>query len=103
MESYDHHPWGDYDTLRAAHAQLIADIAGMLISVPLPGSTPARDAPALPTPPPSRFVKKGFYMCCADCGMAVEFCGCAKTPPPPTQGDGESSDLNRRIKDWKGR
>jgi len=70
-----------------------------LISPVLP--PPAVTAPALP--PATRFVKFGGYMICTRCRYTQEFCGCQKvTPPPPTQGDGDASDLERRVRDCRG-
>jgi hypothetical protein len=71
------------------------------------GSTPAQPAqplavvqpaPATPVARP-RYVMFGGYEVCARCNYAREFCGCDKQPsPPPTHGDGDGSDLERRVR-----
>lgn len=64
--------------------------------------TPPPPGVAAPAPPPARrLVKVGFYLVCTRCQLAEEWCGCAK-PPPPTQGDGVSSDLIARIREAQG-
>jgi hypothetical protein len=63
---------------------------------------PAITPIAAPAPPPARrLVKVGFYMVCSACGLAQEYCK-GHTPPPPTQGDGVSSDLIARIREAQG-
>lgn len=52
----------------------------------------------LPAPPPTRFVRFGGYMICLRCRYTEEFCGCMKSSPPPTQGDGDAGDLERRVR-----
>lgn len=72
-----------------------------------PGGTPALDlapapviVPAQPMPPPGRFVKRGFYMCCTRCGLAIEYCpGHVLEIASP---DGAHSDLERRARECKG-
>jgi hypothetical protein len=54
----------------------------------------------LEAPPATRFVKRGFYMCCVDCGKAVEWCACAHRPPADAgskDGSAESS-LEARVR-----
>jgi hypothetical protein len=51
---------------------------------------------------PSRFVKKGFYMCCCVCGMAVEWCP-GHRPPDAQSADGAESLLAKRIAEAQGR
>lgn len=64
------------------------------------GSTPARDETPLP-PLPSRFVKRGFYMCCVKCGLTVDYC--KGHPPPDAQSkDGADSSLVARIRECLG-
>ena len=64
---------------------------------PLPGSTPARDAPEK-AQPARRFVKRGYYMCCVDCGLTVDYCNCASHPAlDPGAADGADSTLRARI------
>jgi len=78
MNCFDHYPWHD---------------ALMIV-------------PGAPTmPPPQRFVKRGFYMCCVACGLTIDYCNCASQPAPdvsrPT--DGGDSSLEQRVRDLKGR
>jgi len=63
------------------------------------GTTPARD----PTPArPGRFVKKGFYMCCATCGLTVDYCK-GHAPPDAQSADGAESLLQKRINECQRR
>lgn len=47
-----------------------------------PASAPAPQRPS--TGSGQGFVKRGFYLCCVTCGMAQEWCGCAKAPTTTT-------------------
>lgn len=66
-----------------------------------PGGTPARPAPVAPA---RRFVKRGFYVCCCDCGMAVEFCACdRRLAPEQNQAEAAAgASLARRVADCQG-
>lgn len=67
-----------------------------------PGSTPARDPViAPPAPSPSRFEKRGPYMICKTCNMAVQFCkGHAAAP---VEGAPPISDVLGRANECKGK
>lgn len=62
------------------------------------GTTPAKAAPA------SRFVKRGSYMLCLDCGLTALYCRCA-SQKAVDQGaqDGAESGLAKRIEECRGR
>lgn len=62
------------------------------------GTTPAGATPA------HAIVKRGFYMCCTLCGLAVEYCVCGSRPARPSLSDDAAErDLERRIKECKGK
>lgn len=65
-----------------------------------PGGTPARDETP-PLPPPSRFVKRGFYMCCLTCGLTVDYCK-GHGPPDAQSADGDVTSLVARIRERMG-
>lgn len=77
----------------------LAEIASLMAQAPQypPGGTPARPAP---TPPPQpHFVKFGDSMVCTVCRLDSRYCkGHAPPSPPPTTGDGDGSDLSKRIR-----
>jgi hypothetical protein len=84
-------------------AAWLSEIAILMSTTPgtyPPGGTPAQPAlaPATPVARP-RYVQFGGYEVCSRCNYAKEFCGCDKQPPPPpTTGDGDGSDLERRVR-----
>lgn len=91
----DHSPWGSFDEVYAA---IMHDICAAL--VPPPGI--AAPIPSSKSPAVQRFVKRGFYMCCATCGYTIEFCPGHPTIASGPDGSTESS-LNKRIVECKGR
>lgn len=62
-------------------------------------SVPIVSAP--PLPPPTRFRIRYGVVYCEVCDLDARYCR-GHTPPPPTQGDGDASDLNKRIRALKG-
>lgn len=82
-----------------------------LLNAPPPVKPPGVGGPLVPhgpapvkPPPVQRFVKRGFYMCCVDCGLEQSFCNCAQQPAPDAPPkDGEETSLSQREKDCKGR
>lgn len=64
------------------------------------GTTPAQ--PAATPARPGRFVKKGFYMVCVRCGMAMEWCP-GHQPPDAQSPDGAESLLQKRINECQRR
>jgi hypothetical protein len=74
----DHFPWHD----------------ALLI---VPGAAPA-------PPPAQRFVKRGFYMICCECGLTIDYCKGHGGPPVDvgsTDMAHASADLARRIAECK--
>lgn len=58
----------------------------------------------LPAPPPTRFVKRGLYLVCVDCGLAVDYCACdPRTPAVPSQDAQAGASLDRRIAETRDR
>ena len=59
-------------------------------------------APTMPPPAPkttvARFRKHGFYSVCEICGLALDYCK-GHALPEMAVGDGDSSDLNKRIRE----
>lgn len=62
------------------------------------GSTPA----GMPTPNPTRFVKRGGYMVCVECGLTIDYCR-GHSPADVPSKDGSESHLARRIAEAQGR
>lgn len=62
--------------------------------------------PPAPAMPPARtFVKRGFFMCCTVCSLAVEYCNCGSQPAVDAgsqDGSAESS-LEKRVREHKGK
>jgi hypothetical protein len=91
---------------KAYHA-LLRDVRATIaagLGQPLP--PPAISQPIQkPATPAQRFVKKGFYMCCVDCGLEISYCACAaRLAPDAGSSDArDESNLNRRIKECQGR
>jgi hypothetical protein len=56
--------------------------------------------PALP-PPRQRFIKFGDAMICTICQLDARYCKGHAAPDPPS-GDGDASDLNRRVRECMG-
>jgi len=80
---------------RAALMRAVCD-AMTPVGITAPISTPA--------PPAGRFVKRGFYMCCAECGMQKSFCKGHTPPDASLAQDGQAAQsLERRIADCKGK
>ena len=79
----------------ADHTAALADVGAVLALISVP-------PPVVPHTKARTYHKWGDYMICDRCKMAQQWCGCDKQTPPPPQGDGDDSSLNRRIKDWKG-
>lgn len=85
----DHYPWDDND-----RASFLADVAALLVAAP----------PAYPPEAqPQKFVRRGYYMCCATCGMAIEYC--PGHPPPDAAPESESvkRELAQRAQQRSGR
>jgi len=61
-------------------------------------------APFLPTPAHNRFVKRGFFMCCTQCGLTIDYCRCGERSAD-AQGaqDGAESSLAKRVAEARGR
>lgn len=60
-------------------------------------SVPDDGIPSAPAPR-QRYVKRGGYVCCIDCNLAVEYCNCAKRYSlDQASGDGNTSSLTERI------
>jgi len=77
-------------------------LIGMVIIAYPPGGTSARDAPV--AVPAGRFVKRGAYMICVTCGMAIEYCRGHAAPDASTAQDGAAAaSLDARINECKGR
>lgn len=95
----DHYPWCD-----ETRACLCADVV-VVSAVTPPIAQPFVPAAAPPAPPaPQRFVKFGDSMVCLTCNLDARYCrGHTPSPPPPPDGDGIDSDLNRRIREARGR
>ena len=62
-------------------------------------------APFMPTPAsPSRFVKRGFFMCCTTCGLTIDYCrGHALSSAERGAQDGAESSLEKRARECKGK
>ena len=73
----DHYPWDNND-----RAAFLADVAALLVAAP-------------PAYPPQKFVKRGYYMCCATCGMAIAYCP-GHPPPDAPESAGVKKDLAQR-------
>lgn len=74
--------------------------------IPPPGLFPPTFDPtfAPAKPPARRYVKRGAYMICLDCAMAVAYCACHRQPAPEqnaAEADAGES-LARRVADCAG-
>jgi hypothetical protein len=75
-------------------ANLIAQIA---LSTDILLTAPPAPAPA------TRFVKRGFYMCCVTCGLTIDYCKGHAAPAASAAQDGaDAASLARRVKDCAG-
>lgn len=89
---YDHYPHDDCQ-LSPALLREIAALVAMVAPAPPPNS-----------PPPSRFVKRGYYTVCERCQLVSTYCKCAMQPQTDASAqDGQESGLAQRIRDYKGR
>lgn len=59
--------------------------------------------PMLPSKPARTFVKRGFYMCCSVCSLAVAYCACDRQIADAPALDGSASTLSQRERDCKGK
>lgn len=81
---------------------------------PVPGYVPPivlydqdRDCLATPPPPPppttpapSRFVQRGYWRVCRECGLAEEWCACDRVAPEQPSKDATAApDLSQRIRE----
>lgn len=69
-------------------------------------SAPSPFVPQPAPPAPNRFVKWGDSMVCTVCQLDARYCrghAPSPSPPPPPGGDGDASDLNRRVRELRGR
>jgi hypothetical protein len=78
---HDHYPWHD-----------------LLLTILLPGSTPAQPAPAPALP---ARIQHGGYLICSACRLVDTYCACNRQPveePQPAEARASAS-LEQRIKE----
>ena len=75
---HDHYPWDNND-----RAAFLADVAALLVAAP-------------PAYPPQKFVKRGYYMCCSLCNMAIAYCPGHPPPESPESVGVQGELLTRR-------
>lgn len=106
---HDHYPLqhlpqcarcGEHERPGTLH--ICVDVVAQL-NTPPPIVAPFVPAVAAPTPAPQRFAKFGDSMVCLTCNLDARYCRGHSPSPSPSGGDGIDSDLNRRVRELRGR